>query len=156
MRNRAAAGLLILAAASLLAGACRAQGEDVSISEALELRLRLITASGEARHFPAGEPLRFVLSIRNPSAEPRRLSFPSAKTHEFVVTTPSGKELWRSSRGLLYAQMLSELVLAPGETREFEAAWESADLPPGRDHARGLVPTRPQEIGSPVVEFSVE
>lgn len=156
MRSRAAAGAWVLVAATLLAGSCQAQGEDGSISHAVELQLNLLHRSGEARHFGLGEPVRFVLGVRNPASEPVRLSFGSTKTHDFVVTTASGKELWRHSGGLVYAQMLSELVLAPGETREFEARWEPTDLPAGRYHARGLLATLPEAVESAAVEFTVE
>ena len=120
------AGLLGLALTALAAGGPEwsAGGPDRTASGALELRLEVRSALGRnARRFAAGEPVTFVLEIENTGATPLALEFATARTHDFSVLDPEGREVWRWSRGRLFAQALATIELAAGETRRFAAAW---------------------------------
>ena len=67
-----------------------------------------------------------TFSVRNAGDEPVTLAFPDSQRAEFVVSQ-EGEEVWRWSRGQLFAQAVDDRTLAPGETYSFEAAWEKAD-----------------------------
>ena len=114
------------------------EGESVpAAGSGFEARLRLEREDGrQADTLAAGETLVLVLTLRNPADSPLRLSLPTAQTHDFSITTDDGRELWRWSAGRRFAQVLTELELAPGEERSFRGAWSqrSADgspAPPG-------------------------
>jgi hypothetical protein len=104
-----------------------------------------------------GEPLRFVLTVHNPSPEPRRLVFSSGKTHDVMVSRADGEELWRLSDGLAYIQMLTEIVLPPHGSREFPASWDvPSDAESGPYRARGIVPAQATPLETAHVEFTLE
>ncbi len=72
--------------------------------------------------------VELALSVENRGDEAATLVFPDAKRAEFVARDDGG-EVWRWSRGRMFAQSTGEVTLAPGEERAFEATWESP--PPG-------------------------
>jgi len=89
-----------------------------------------------------------VLRVENRSGVAQRVSLPSARTCDFSLSAPDGSELWRFSRGRMYAQMLTELAFEPGEQREFRATFDPslrrgarAPLAPGRYSLRGWLET---------------
>jgi hypothetical protein len=121
--------MLLVCGAGLLAVAapCGA-GSERAAAAGLELRLEILdSAGGAAQRFATGAPVGFVLEVRNAARAPQRLEFPTARTHDFAVTDAHGREVWRWSRGRLFAQVLSEIELAPGESRRFAAAWDQRD-----------------------------
>ena len=138
MPGRTEAWLLCVAGLLALAAPCGGAGSERAAAPGLELRLELEDGSGGgARRFGAGASIGLVLVARNANAAPLRLEFPTAQTHDFAVTGDAGNELWRWSRGRRFAQVLTQIELAPGESRRFEAAWDQRDAsgapaPPGR------------------------
>lgn len=123
LRLAGAAGLLILALVASAGG-----GPDETAAGALELRLELRSASGRTiEEVAGGEPIDLVLEIRNGGATPLALEFATARTHDFAVQDPEGREVWRWSHGRLFAQALTSLELAAGETRRFAATWDQRD-----------------------------
>jgi hypothetical protein len=68
-----------------------------------------------------------VLEVHNAGEAPLHLEFATARTHDFAVLDAEGLEVWRWSRGRLFAQALAEIELAPGETRRFAASWDKRD-----------------------------
>ena len=138
MRRRALGALvLLLAAAAPEPGLAESGSEGPGV----EVRLAVEREDGaEARAFAPGEPLVLVLTLRNAGAAPWRRSLPTAQTHDFAVVAPDGRELWRWSAGRMFAQMLGELVLAPGEVQSFRARWSPEPAPaPGSYRARGWI-----------------
>jgi hypothetical protein len=158
MRVRAAALGLPLAVALLLAPACRVEGQSQDPEDELRLELQLRDADSRAPRQPRrGEPLEFVLIVHNPAAEPRRLAFSSAKTHDVTVSRADGEETWRASDGLVYIQMLTEIVLAPHGSHELTARWDvPSDAKPGQYRARGTVPAQSMPLATPEIEFTLE
>jgi hypothetical protein len=158
MRVRAAALGLPIAVALLLASACRVEGQGQGPEGELRLELQLRDAAGRTtRQLHRGEPLAFVLTVHNPAAEPRRLTFSSAKTHDVTVSRADGEQVWRLSDGLVYIQMLTEIVLPPHGSRELPARWDvPLDAEPGQYRARGTVPTQSSPLEAPAVTFTLE
>lgn len=96
--------------------------ESASPSAGLEARLAL---SDQAPH--VGAPLRMTLSLRNNSGQPLQLSFPTSQRYDFVVRHDGGQEVWRWSADKVFAQVLGEETLAPGEILTFEEVWDQRD-----------------------------
>lgn len=155
---RAAALGLPIAAALLLAPACRVEGQGQVPEDELRLELQLRDAAGRATRRPRrGAPLSFVLTVHNPSDEARRLGFASGKTHDVSVSRADGREVWRLSDGLVYIQMLTEIVLPPGGSRDLPARWDvPSDLAPGDYRALATLPARAGALEAPVVTFTLE
>jgi hypothetical protein len=128
---------------------------------ALEVRLQLLDANGaESEAFRSSEPITLRITLANPGSTPQRLDFSSARTHDAIVRTSSGREVWRWSHGRQFAQMLSELTLAPGESRELSLRWDSSQAEgtaPGEGDyvAVGLIPALGAPIQSAPVAFSI-
>jgi hypothetical protein len=158
MRLRAAALGLPIAAALLLAPACRVEGQGQGSEGELRLELQLRDVAGrKTRQLHRGEPLAFVLTVFNPAAEPRRLVFSSAKTHDVAVSRADGEEVWRLSDGLVYIQMLTEIVLPPHGSRELSARWDvPPDAEPGDYRVRATVPELGTPLEAPAVTFRLE
>jgi hypothetical protein len=172
--HRAALGTRILAFVVLIAVAlvgsvtgCRGEDERgtrraaVATSEALELSLHLMDGAGrEVESVGRGEAVTLRLVLRNDTGASQSLQCGSARTHDVVVTGADGREVWRWSHGRVFAQMLTDVAVAPGESREFRVTWNQttnagAAVPPGRYQARGSIPALSGELGSPVRIFAV-
>jgi hypothetical protein len=127
------------------AGGCAARDTPMTKPD-FETRIALKDPDGqEGREFPAGAVITFVVTIKNQSAAARTLTLPTGQTHEVVVADAGHKEIWRYSRGRMFAQVIVDLTLKPGESRSYTAAWDQTDakgkaLPPGDYEAVGLVP----------------
>jgi len=165
--------LLALPLACLLAGpsaGCLAREQAVNAPH-FETRLVLKNDAGkEERAFLSGERITFVVTLRNRSESPRTLSLPTSQTHDCFVyaagdraggrDSGSRREIWRHSRGRMFAQVITELTLAPGESRSFTAAWDQAGpdgrpVPPGEYEAVGLVPGKAPGCRSDEVPFTI-
>ena len=127
----------------------------------LELEVHVAGADGEAlRTFTSGQSIHLGLELTNHGPEPLSLPFSSAKTFDAVVLSGDGTEVWRFSKGRMYAQMLSQLELASGDSKVFEAACESMEsgvpaLAPGRYEVVGIIPAIGAELRSAPVAFTV-
>jgi hypothetical protein len=136
-------------AAALALVAATGDAPERASAGALELRLVIRAAAGrDARRFGAGESVDLVLEVHNAGESPRALEFATARTHDFAVLDADGRELWRWSRGRLFAQALAEIELAPGETRRFAASWDKRDASgvlarPGRYQVVGTLACSP-------------
>ena len=74
--------------------------------------------------------------------------------------TDTGEEIWRWSRGRMFAQVLTELRFEPGESKRFEVQWDQrrADGTPaaaGHYQATGQIPTTLAGIPSAAETLSV-
>lgn len=142
------------------AGGCAAHEDPVSTPD-FETRLALKNAVGdEAREFPSGEPITLVVTLRNRAAAPRTLTLPTSQTHDCIVSAAGHKEVWRHSSGRMFAQVITDLTLKPGESRTFTAAWSQTDakgrpVPPGEYEAVGLVPGGAAGCRSDPVAFTI-
>lgn len=114
----------------------------------------------KADHFAykLGEPVRLTYAVRNRGSKPITLSFSSAKQHDIWITR-GDTEVFRFSKGRMYATMLTTLVLQPGQTKSFDFTWNQKDnngqdIGPGTYtvHAQ-LTPTRNQP---PPVRTSIQ
>jgi hypothetical protein len=86
-----------------------------------------LAASLTVRMLESG--VEFALHVTNAGTEEVALEFSTAQRAEFVVETPEGAELWRWSADRMFAQVLGEERLAPGETLVERAHWEARPGP---------------------------
>ena len=82
-----------------------------------------LTLHTDRESYWPGQPVQLRLELFNEGAEPVRLTFNSSKKFDFEVLWED-QLLWRWSADRLFAQMLTEETLAPGEQRAFEATWD--------------------------------
>ena len=142
------------------AGGCAVHEESVTKPD-YETRLVLKNAAGdEAREFPAGETITFVVTLRNRAAAVRTLTLSTSQTLDCLVYAADHKEVWRHSSGRMFAQVITELTLKPGESRTFTATWNQTDsqgrpVPPGEYEAVGLVPGKAPGCRSDDVKFTI-
>lgn len=126
-----------------------------------ETRLVLKDAAGKEAHvFRSGEPVTLLVTIRNRSDAGRTLTLPTSQTHDCIAYAGKDKEVWRWSAGRMFAQVITALTFAPGESRTFTATWDLTDprgapLPPGDYQAVGLVPARTPGARSEPVAFTI-
>lgn len=121
--------LAVLVVAALGASPCLAQSDAYS---SLSYGVRPAKP-----HYKPGEPVVFEFAIRNRSSSTVSLSFPSAKQFDMWVTQ-GNREVFRASRGAVYAQAQTSITLRPGETRSFTATWDQRDARTGRQTAPGV------------------
>lgn len=117
----------------------------------VSLQLELTLPAAE---FPAGTPVGMTLQITNPTSETVRVSTAYPGGYDFAVHS-HGEEIWRWSHDKVFAAVIGELVLAPGEAREFRQTWdqknnEGQSVPPGEYAAIGFLATYPPLRTEPV------
>lgn len=71
---------------------------------------------------PAGDSVRFVLQITNPTTAPVRLDFSSGQTHDFAVREGT-RDVWRWSADRSFVQALMSISLPAGQTRSYTEVW---------------------------------
>lgn len=161
-RRRRGAALVSLLACLIAAppGGCAAYEEPVATPD-FETRVALKNAAGdEARAYGGGETITLVVTLRNRADGPRTLTLPTSQTHDCLVYDGNHKEVWRYSAGRIFAQVITELTLAPGESRTFTVTWKQIDaqgrpVPPGDYETVGLVPGRVPGCRSGAVPFKI-
>ena len=128
---------------------------------AFETSLALHNARGkEVGVFERGETITMVLTIRNRTDTPQALTLPSAQTYDCTVSTAAGKEIWRWSKGRMFAQVLTKMTFSPGESKSFKVTWDrsrsdGSTAPPGQYKAIGSIPGKTPGTVSEDVKFSI-
>lgn len=104
----------------------------------------------------AKEPVVMHLRVLAHQAtdEPVQLDFSSSQKYDFIATR-KGREIWRWSGGKLFAMMMSQIVLKPGESLHYTEPWDQRDnegklVPPGRYEIVGVLKTSPEVVSEPV------
>ncbi len=69
------------------------------------------------------DDVRFDLAVTNDGDKKAELEFPSGQTHEIVVTTADGREVWRWSNGRMFTQAIQNKVLRTADTLRFNEQW---------------------------------
>jgi len=125
------------------------------------VELELTSDSGDrVTSFAAEAPIQLRLTLRNDSSEVVSLAFGSGRTHDAIVETEDGRELWRWSQGRMFTQAMSEVRLEAGDESHFELACDpgvdsAPELPPGRYRATALIPSFSGELRSESLLFEI-
>jgi hypothetical protein len=128
----------------------------------IALRVDVVDAEGQAvSTFASGEAIHLGRELTNHSEDRVSLPFSWAKTYDLIVLGSDGSEVWRLSEGRMYAQMLSQLDLEPGDSEHYEAACDptrggAPALAPGRYQVVGIIPALGAELRSEPVDFVVD
>lgn len=106
---------------------------DSSFTSTLTLRG---TSGVETASFVFGEPVRLDFEISNRTSRQRRLQFPDAQTHDFLIVNDRTTQVrWRWSDGQTFAPVNTELVFEPYASKTFTVYWpgtlaDGTQLPP--------------------------
>ncbi len=71
---------------------------------------------------PAGDSVRFVMQLTNPTNAPVRLNYSSGMTHDIAVRE-GARDVWRWSADRSFVQALMSVSLRAGETRSYTEVW---------------------------------
>ena len=153
---RASVITAVLLACAPLVQSCNPRAGAATVDAPLEIRLTIRDAKGASqRVFDAAQNVTFELAVLNTGDVVETVSLASSKTHDFVVLSSQGIEIWRASKGRFFGQMLTEISIAPGETRRFTSTWNQLCLDgtaalAGEYRVMGFLATTPsQAAGSP-------
>lgn len=149
--RRPGARFLWLAVALLAISACQHDVEDpfaylesctdgpsssidmVSVGFAVQDKFHVDSTS-----FIQGETIRFVCTVRNNGSTPVTLYYTRPACELLVRSRSSGVSVWDPYYGQAFAQVVTSMELAPGESSETVFEWDmvatpelAADVPPG-------------------------
>jgi len=140
--------------------------DDPTFSTTLTLR----DSSGVATtSFVMGEPIRFDLEVLNRTNRTVNLQFPDGQIYDvYVFSANSPQVLWRWGADKSFPQVVTELSFPPNSSKAYLLSWnavlaDGTQLPVGSYRARGVIvstdfdadPLRPDELASPIVNFTV-
>ncbi len=76
-----------------------------------------VTVTTDKPFYLQGQPVLMTLTMKNVSSSLVTVKFPTAQRFDFVITYQSdpSKEVYRWSRGKVFAQVLGSIPLAPGQ-----------------------------------------
>lgn len=89
----------------------------------------------DKRNYLRGETVDVTLVLQNEGATTREYHFSTAQRFDLLVEK-GGRKVWQWSDDRLFAQVLSTLVIRPGDSRLFKAEWngkgpDGQPVPPG-------------------------
>ena len=84
-------------------------------------------------HPKENEKNSYIFTIKNVGSEPMKLNFPSTQKFDFSIKNKDGEEIYRYGFNHSFAQVLTEEIIAPNESIEYEIYIEDKikDLEPG-------------------------
>ncbi len=85
------------------------------------------TAAVSGEIIDAGKPVEFTLTVKNTGDAPATFSFSTAQRFDVVIWNDDCAEMWRWSRGRMFAQVLGSLSLPAGGTTTFKIPWNQRD-----------------------------
>lgn len=91
-----------------------AEGEDAP-EKKLELEVNL-----NELIYQTNEELKLLINLKNNSQEKIQLNFSSAQIYEIVVKSWQNEIIYRWSEDKVFAQVLKEVSIAPGEQKTYE------------------------------------
>lgn len=113
-----------------------------------ETTLSVQDGSGQAATtFTTGQPISFVLSVKNLTDAPQTITLPTGQGLDVLVLQANQTTVhWRWSYGQGFTQAITYLNFTPGETKTFPVVWGQKDnggaqVNPGDFEAQGHVAT---------------
>jgi hypothetical protein len=94
-----------------------------------------VTLAADKAEYRRGETLSFVITVKNASTEPRRLSFSSGQSFDIVArradaagnVADGAPEAWRWASDKIFTRNLRAQTLRPGEELSFTATWDQSE-----------------------------
>jgi hypothetical protein len=87
-----------------------------------------------------------ALTVRNAGPSAVALSFATAQRFDVVLFDDTCREIWRWSRGRMFARVLGGLTIAPGNIVTYRIRWDQRDQH-GRRVGRGAYEARVVFLG---------
>ncbi len=81
-----------------------------------------LTLHTDRESYRPGQPVQLRLDLFNDTPQPVRLRFNSSKKYDLEVLWED-QLIWRWSADRLFAQMVTEETLSPGQQVTYEATW---------------------------------
>jgi hypothetical protein len=97
--------------------------------------------------------VQFKLDVKNNTKRMVELRFPSSMTHDFIVYDESGKEVWRSSHGRMFTQILQNKLVKSNDSAVFADVWNGRNAH-GKFTAVAILPSENHPIAERV-EFAL-
>src|ERR1700730_16147739 len=69
--------------------------------------------------------LKVTMTVRNTGAVTQMLRFTDANVLQIIVTTPSGALLYDSRAGKMFATVMRDVPVAPGQSVSFSEEWDA-------------------------------
>ncbi|MCD6452427.1 MAG: hypothetical protein J7L64_08730 [Acidobacteria bacterium] len=104
-----------------------------------------LTIITDKNSYKPGETVKLTLRVVNTEEEKKIITLPTSCQYDFVVFR-GGDEVFRLSRHQACLQVITQLILSPGEVMEFSYNWDQYDdsgvpVSPGEYEVRGEIPT---------------
>ena len=127
-----------------------ASGDTTSEERNMSYGISLTT---DKMSYSVGEPVIMTLKIFNYTEEDIVFHFNNSQRYNFVIEDKEGNEIWRWSEGRMFAQMLGEEILGPGNPEVIYTAEYKDRLSPGYYKVTGffIAKDRPMS-GSIIIE----
>jgi hypothetical protein len=87
-----------------------------------------------------GSVVEFTLDVTNNTPRMVELRFPDGKTHDFIVRTASGKEVWRWSKARMFTSGVQNKLIKAKDVATFTEGWD-ASRHHGKFTATALLPS---------------
>jgi hypothetical protein len=106
------------------------QMDGITLLEGLEGVTCYVTTDRDK--YAPGDTIRMQMLVRNPTKTAVVLNFNTSQQYDFVVSDVEGKEVWKWSDGMMFAQMVTSKTLAPGDSYTVKAEWTTPGTAPAR------------------------
>ena len=137
--------ILLMSEIPVIAQSCDAENLNDKISLSLDVKISKEPV----------DPIEFVFTVQNQSPQAISVCFSSAKKYDLVISQ-ANREIWRLSSGKMYAQVLIEESINPGEALRFTYAWDRIlangdKLSSGEYTVKALLGIIPKISSNPVI-----
>jgi hypothetical protein len=131
-------GLLLLLCGIALTASMPAQK---GIVQGQNLGTLVVHAETDSGTYSLGKPVRVRISGTNKGSTSLMLQWPNSCVYDFAVIDSTGNEVYRLSRNVVCAQVITEVKIEPGKTRNYDGIWNQVDnagmsARPGEYHLR--------------------
>ncbi len=150
------AKLLIMSAVLVLFAACdnkNGGSTEPPVTKTIETLLDILDAANgkPLQEVTPGRPVRLVLELKNLTDKPLTLNFSTGKQYDFEVHDSNNQLIWAWSRGKVFIQAATKIILGPKEQIKFTPDWDQRDnegrqVVAGTYQVTGLIPTTGPEI----------
>jgi hypothetical protein len=84
----------------------------------------LVKVGTDKVSYKLGETVNITFTVSNESSAPQKLIFNTAQIYDFTVSNVANSSLfYRWSQGRMFAQVVTEINLAPNEVKTFKEQW---------------------------------
>lgn len=104
----------------------------------------------EDRFFHNGDRADFHILLKNVSGRKQVLHFNSGQRFDLIIKNQAGEIVYRWSRGKMFIQAVSKVVLEPGESMLFSGTLEIRGLQPGLYELYGLITCHEEIVSEPI------